>query len=79
MQQEYEIEYNGVTLVVKGDYTPEEKEVMYYSDMSGHPGSPAEFCAQEIYASDSNVNIIDLLSEEVVEEIELKCLENVGD
>ena len=76
MQKHFEIEYNGIALVVIGDYSPEEEEVRYYPDMSGHPGSPAEFEAQEIYAFDSEINIINLLSEDVIEEINLKCLDN---
>ena len=37
-----EIEFRGVTLDVELDYEPSEPMVMYYSDMSGYPGSPAE-------------------------------------
>lgn len=36
------IEFRGVMLTVELDYTPSEPMVMYYSDMSGYPGSPAE-------------------------------------
>lgn len=38
---ECELEFRGVTLDVELDYEPSEPMVMYYSDMSGYPGSPA--------------------------------------
>lgn len=36
------IEFRGVILDVELDYEPSEPMVMYYSDGSGYPGSPAE-------------------------------------
>ena len=39
---ECELEFRGVTLDVELDYEPSEPMVMYYSDGSGYPGSPAE-------------------------------------
>jgi hypothetical protein len=36
-----EIEFRGVILDVELDYEPSEPMVMYYSDGSGYPGSPA--------------------------------------
>jgi hypothetical protein len=35
------IEFKGVVLDVELDYEPSEPMVMYYSDGSGYPGSPA--------------------------------------
>lgn len=35
--------YKGVSLEVEGTYYQGEPMVMYYSDGSGHPGSPSEF------------------------------------
>jgi len=36
------IEIEGVKFELNFSYQPEEAPVMYYSDMSGHPGSAAE-------------------------------------
>lgn len=75
MKQEHEIRYEEITLIVIGDYTPEEPTVMYDRDLGGDPGYPAEFVAREIYATDSEMNIIHLLSSNVLEFIEQKCLD----
>jgi hypothetical protein len=49
-----EIEFRGVTLDVELDYTPSEPMVMYYSDMSGYPGSPAEIGIINIQIGDQD-------------------------
>ena len=36
---EISIEFKGIPLRVAGEYEAGEEVVMYYSDMSGHPGS----------------------------------------
>lgn len=66
------IEFNDRELTVKGYYEEEEPTVMYYSDMSGHPGSPAYFEIKEIKFNGRN--IINLLSDETIEEIQETCL-----
>ncbi len=35
-------------LEIQGIYTPAEKEVMYYSDGTGHPGIPSEFYIEKV-------------------------------
>jgi len=49
-----EIEFRGVILDVELDYTPSEPTVMYYSDMSGYPGSPAEIGIINIQIGDQD-------------------------
>jgi len=48
MYIEVEIKFNGVKLLVQGDFTPETPMVWNYGDGSGHPGDPEEFQAQRI-------------------------------
>jgi hypothetical protein len=66
---EIEIEYLGVPLSIEGTYYPSEAQVMYYSDMSGYPGSPAEFEIIKITVTDSDVDIWELLSQRQIDEI----------
>jgi len=67
-----EIEYCGVNLLVTGYYSSEEKRVMYNADLSGYPGTPADF---EIYTVQCDrQDIIDLLSYEQIQEIETNIL-----
>jgi len=70
------IDYNDRELTIKGYYEEEEPMVMYYSDMSGHPGSPAYFDSKEIIFNGRN--IINLLSDETIEEIDEICLEQLN-
>ena len=62
------INFNEVEFDVYYDYTPGEKEVLYYSDGSGHPGCPetidvtgVELCGIDWY---------DYLTPKALEEIE---------
>jgi hypothetical protein len=66
---EIEIEYLGVPLSIEGTYYPSEAQVMYYSDMSGYPGSPAEFEIIKITVTDSDVDIWELFSQRQIDEI----------
>ena len=67
-----EIEYKTVNLEIEFDYTPPEAMVMYYSDISGHPGAPSEAHIESIKVK--GVEIYDLL-EDKIEEIEELILE----
>jgi len=70
--QKINITYKDVPLTVEYEYDPGEPMVMYYSDMSGHPGSAP--C----------VNVLDILVEgisiyevfEDIEQLEEKILED---
>jgi hypothetical protein len=63
-----------VTLTVSGDYEPEEPRELYDDNMEGYPGSGAEFDIQSIELE--GINIIDLLSDIVIELIREKVIEN---
>ena len=75
--EEVEVEFRGVELTIVGNFYPEEEEVRYYSDMSGHPGSPSSFEILEIKVADSDVDLFDLLEDhlEILEEMCLKQIE----
>jgi hypothetical protein len=62
-----------VYLEVKGYYYPEEPAEWYDDNMSGHPGSYAEF--NIISVKVEGINITELLSDEVYEEIITKVIE----
>lgn len=67
-----EIKHKDIILSVYGVYEKKEDAVMRYEDGTGFPGSPSFFEAREIYLSDSKINIIDLLEDDL-EEIEEMC------
>lgn len=73
---ELELEFRGVELTIVGNFYPEEEEVRYYSDMSGHPGSPSSFEILEIKVRDSEVDLFDLL-EDHLETLEEMCLKQI--
>lgn len=55
--------YLGVEFEVSGNYTPEEPMVMYYSDMSGYPGSSSEFEVTSVEIGGQN-------AEEIIERLD---------
>lgn len=79
MNKKVNISYKGVELTVLGDYTPEEPMVMYYDDMSGHPGSPAEFNIEEIIFN--NIDVYDIYDCFIgsIEDIEELCLTEINE
>lgn len=70
-----EIEYRGIKLLVTGTYEPPEEQVRYYDDMSGYPGSNADFIIDKIFVE--NTNIYDLFSVMDLEEIVELVLEEI--
>lgn len=74
---EVEIEFKGVPLRVEGTYEAGEEQVNYYSDMSGHPGSASSFDVNEIYATDSEINLFGIFDEEEIEEIETEVINKI--
>ena len=52
-----DIKYKDVTIEIHGDYSPEEAEVRYYSDGSGHPGCSAEFDICHIFCGSTDIFI----------------------
>ena len=76
---EINIEFKGIPLRVVGEYEAGEEAVMYYSDMSGHPGSNSSFLVEEVYADDSEIDIFELFSPADLEILAEKILEQIED
>jgi len=72
-----DLEAEGVPLTVEGYYSPEEPMVMYYTDGSGYPGCSAEFDISAVKLQGTDVDIFDLLSENIIEEIEEKAIQQI--
>jgi hypothetical protein len=47
--QKINISYRDIEFIVEFEHTAEEKQVMYYSDGSGYPGSPETLNIYSIY------------------------------
>ena len=71
------IAIEGVLLTVSGTYHAEESTIMYDDNMEGHPGSNAEFELESVKAGD--IEIIELISNSIYDEILDKVLENQKD
>ena len=71
------ITVGGSYLTVSGTYHPEEPEERYDGNMSGTPMSYAEFELQSVKVED--VEIIDLISDAIFDEIVEKVIENQKD
>ena len=76
---EINIEFKGISLRVVGEYEAGEEAVMYYSDMSGHPGSNSSFLVEEVYVEDSEIDLIELFSPDDLEVLAEKILEQLED
>ena len=76
---EINIKFKGISLRVVGEYEAGEEAVMYYSDMSGHPGSNSSFLVEEVYAEDSEIDIFELFSPDDLEVLSEKILEQIED
>lgn len=63
-----------VYLEVTGYYYPEEPSQMYDDNMEGYPGSYADFEIQSVKVE--GINITELISDEVYDEITNKVIEN---
>jgi hypothetical protein len=71
------IEFRGVKLDLEGYYTAETPMVMYYEDMSGYPGEPADFELEKILYKD--VDVTDIYeSFDVIWDIEELAIEKYG-
>lgn len=70
MKETVTINYMDIELVVTGYYEKAVDTVMYDTDLCGYPGDPATFEADEIYVSDSEINIIEMLINLQLNEIE---------
>ena len=76
---EINIEFKGIPLRVVGEYEVGEEAVMYYSDMSGYSGSNSSFDVNEVYAEDSDIDLVELFSPADLEVLEEKILEQIED
>ena len=76
---EINIEFKGIPLRVVGEYEAGEEAVMYYSDMSGHPGSDSSFLVEEVYVEDSEIDLVELFSSADLEVLSEKILEQIED
>lgn len=76
---EISIEFKGIPIRVVGEYEAGEEAVMYYSDMSGHPGSPSSFDVEEVYVEDSEIDIFEFFSSDDLEVITENVLEQIED
>lgn len=70
-----EINYFGVEMTVEGNYHVGESQVMYDSDMGGHPGSGPEFELYDVFVG--GISILNLLSYEQLAEIESEVIEKI--
>jgi len=77
MKKETTINYLGVELTVFGNFEPPEEQVKYYSDMSGYPGSPAEFNIEKVM-TESGDDIYGIFLDNQIEDIEELCLINLS-
>lgn len=66
----------GLEFVVDYEYDKGEPMVMYYPDMSGHPGSPPSVEIHGVYLEGNEQDIYDALSEDCITTIEEKILES---
>jgi hypothetical protein len=71
---ETQVNIYDVTMDVSGYYTPEEPRVWYDGNMEGYPGAAAEFELASVKVED--VEIIDLISDQIYDEIIDKVIEN---
>ena len=76
---EINIEFKGIPLRVVGEYEAGEEAVMYYSDMSGYPGSNSSFLVEGVYVEDSEIDIFELFSPADLEVLEEKVIEQIED
>jgi hypothetical protein len=65
---------SDIYLEVTGYYYPEEPTEWYDDNMSGHPGSYADFEIQSVKVE--GIDILAIISDEVYDEITNKVIEN---
>lgn len=72
--------FKGCNLEIKGWYTPPEKEIRYYPDGSGHPGSPSEFEIESIESLESDLfDIFEWISskKDYLEDLQELCIKQI--
>lgn len=64
------INFKGIEFDIEFDYQPEEKEVLYYADGSGHPGSSETLTIRDItHKETSFLNFLADEKDEIEEEL----------
>lgn len=76
MSSTTEVEIYGITFQVDYYYDKGEPMVMYYSDMSGHPGSPPSVEIEGIFVEDTETCLYEVLQDDVIDKIEEKIIES---
>lgn len=71
------INFKDIDLIVEGIYDSGEDSVMYYNDMSGHPGCAPSFEIESIFVEDSEIDISELFSFKDLEIIAEKVIEKL--
>ena len=74
---EVEITYRSILLRIEGVYSPEEKGYRYDNDLSGLPMSYSSFDIEGIFATDSDVDIYELVSMADITEIETEVINKI--
>lgn len=70
MKESVTVQFKGVNFIVEGYYTEKEINNSYDDDLDGNPDYPAEFEIQAIFVEDSDTNIIEIFSDEDLDEFE---------
>ena len=72
-----EINFRGVDLVVEGIYDEGEAGQMYFSDMSGIPPSPSGFEIESLKVWDSEEDLYELFSYDMLNELQDLIIEQI--
>ena len=76
MKKTVEITYLDVQLTIEGWFQPEEKEVLYDSNMEGYPGCSATFTIEKVL-TESGDDIFGIFYDGQLDELKEMCLTNI--
>ena len=76
---EINIEFKGIPLRVVGEYEAGEERTYYDGDLGGCPGMNSWFSVEEVFAEDSEIDLIELFSPADLEVLAEKILEQIED
>jgi hypothetical protein len=76
---EINIEFKGIPLRVVGEYEAGEERTYYDGDLGGCPGSDSSFSVEEIFAEDSEIDLVELFSLADLGMLEAKILDKIED
>jgi hypothetical protein len=75
MKQIVGVKYMNVLLNLEGYYSKGDDRIDYYPDLSGYDGSPSEFDTHSVFVN--GVDIINILSDDTLEELDNLAVENI--